>query len=76
VKLIKRGMDTDEILVRFQRERQTLANLDHPHIARLLDGGSTEEGLPYLVMELVEGEPIDRYCERTISRSISASSCS
>jgi serine/threonine-protein kinase len=63
VKLIKRGMDTDEILARFQRERQTLANLDHPHIARLLDGGSTEDGLPYLVMELVEGEPIDRYCE-------------
>ncbi|MFO0983766.1 MAG: serine/threonine-protein kinase [Planctomycetota bacterium] len=61
VKLIKRGLDTDEILGRFQRERQALASLDHPHIARLLDGGSTEDGRPYLVMELIEGMPIDRH---------------
>jgi eukaryotic-like serine/threonine-protein kinase len=49
--------------LRFLEERQILASLEHPHIARLLDGGTTEEGLPYLVMELVEGEPIDRYCD-------------
>ena len=64
VKLIKRGMDTDEILRRFRTERQTLASLDHPNIARLLDGGTTKDGLPYLVMEYVGGVPIDRYCDR------------
>ena len=48
---------------RFRTERQILANLDHPNIARLIDGGTTEEGWPYLVMEYVEGEPIDRYCD-------------
>jgi serine/threonine protein kinase/TolB-like protein/Tfp pilus assembly protein PilF len=63
VKLIKRGMDTDSILRRFRNERQILANLEHPHIARLLDGGATEEGLPYLVMEYVEGQPIDAYAD-------------
>ncbi|MEX2271797.1 MAG: serine/threonine-protein kinase [Vicinamibacterales bacterium] len=68
VKVIKRGMDTDEIVARFRRERQTLANLDHPNIARLLDGGTTDDGLPYFVMEYVEGEPLDRYCE---SRALS-----
>jgi serine/threonine protein kinase len=63
VKLVKRGMDTQEILRRFRLERQLLAGLDHANIARLIDGGSTPEGLPYLVMEYVEGTPIDRYCE-------------
>ena len=63
VKLIKRGMDTDEILRRFRRERQVLANLEHPHIARLLDGGAAEDGRPYLVMEFVEGIPILEHCE-------------
>ncbi len=63
VKLIKRGMDTEQILKRFQIERQILARLEHPNIARLLDGGVTEEGLPYFTMEYVEGEPIDRYCD-------------
>lgn len=62
VKVIKRGMDTDEIVSRFRRERQTLANLDHPNIARLLDGGTTDDGLPYFVMEYVEGRPLDAYC--------------
>jgi eukaryotic-like serine/threonine-protein kinase len=62
VKLIKRGMDTDFILRRFRRERQILASLDHPNIAALLDGGSTEDGLPYFVMEYIEGQPIHRYC--------------
>lgn len=63
IKLIKRGMDTDFVLRRFRNERQILANLNHPHIARLLDGGSTEEGLPYFVMEYIEGEPIDKYSD-------------
>src|SRR5262249_5130879 len=62
LKLIKRGMDTDDILARFRLERQVLARLEHPNIARLIDGGATEDGLPYLVMEYVEGVPIDRYC--------------
>jgi len=63
IKLIKRGMDTDEILQRFRYERQILASLDHPNIARLLDGGTTSDGLPYFVMEHIEGQPIDRYCD-------------
>jgi serine/threonine-protein kinase len=64
VKLVKRGMDSDEILRRFRAEKQTLAALHHPHIALLLDGGITDSGQPYLVMEYVEGEPIDRHCDR------------
>src|ERR1044071_2865339 len=56
IKLIKRGMDTDFILRRFRHERQILAALDHSYIARLLDGGTTEDGLPYFVMEYVEGK--------------------
>ena len=63
VKMVKRGMDSTEILRRFRMERQVLARLDHPNIARLIDGGSTPEGSPYLVMEYVEGTPIDQYCE-------------
>jgi eukaryotic-like serine/threonine-protein kinase len=63
-----RGLDSEEILRHFRRERQILAALDHPNIARLLDGGSTEDGLPYFVMERVEGEPIDLFCdERRLS---------
>ena len=63
IKMVKHGMDSQEILRRFLTERQVLANLDHPNIARLIDGGSTPDGLPYLVMEYVEGTPIDQYCE-------------
>jgi serine/threonine protein kinase len=63
IKLIKRGMDTDSVLRRFQHERQILASLEHPNIARLLDGGTTEDGVPYFVMEYVEGHRIDRYAE-------------
>ena len=63
LKVLKRGTDTDDVLERFRRERQTLARLDHPGIARLLDGGATEDGLPYLVMEYVDGVPIDDYCD-------------
>jgi serine/threonine protein kinase/tetratricopeptide (TPR) repeat protein len=64
IKLIKRGMDTDSVLRRFRNERQILANLNHPNIARLLDGGSTEGGLPYFVMEYIEGQPITEYCDQ------------
>jgi eukaryotic-like serine/threonine-protein kinase len=63
IKLIKRGMDTDMILRRFMMERQILANLEHPNIARLLEGGSTADGLPYFVMEYIEGKPITEYCD-------------
>lgn len=62
IKLIKRGMDTDEIIRRFKFEQQTLAGLNHPNIAKIFDGGTTESGLPYFVMELVEGERIEKYC--------------
>jgi eukaryotic-like serine/threonine-protein kinase len=64
LKVLRRGMDTDEIVRRFRSERQILANLNHENIARLLDGGTTEDGRPYLVMEHVEGRPIDEYCDR------------
>ncbi len=63
IKVLKRGLDTEEILRRFRHERRILARLDHPSIARILDGGSTGDSLPYLVMEHVDGEPIDRYCD-------------
>jgi serine/threonine protein kinase len=63
LKIIKRGMDTDAIVRRFRTERQILAGLDHPNIARLLDGGTTPDGLPYIVMEYVDGEPITTYCD-------------
>ncbi len=62
IKLI-RGVPSAEMLVHFTRERQILATLQHPNIARLLDGGATPAGQPYLVMEYVEGEPIDAYCK-------------
>ena len=62
IKVMKRGMDTDEIIRRFRSERQVLAGLDHPHIVRLLDGGTTADGLPYFVMDYVVGETIDEYC--------------
>jgi serine/threonine protein kinase len=63
IKIVKLGLDTPFALARFRAERQILANLEHPNIARLLDGGATEDGVPYVVMELVEGQPIDQYCE-------------
>jgi eukaryotic-like serine/threonine-protein kinase len=62
IKVVRQGLGTAFALAQFRAERQILANLDHPHIARLLDGGTTDTGLPYLVMELVEGEAIDTYC--------------
>lgn len=63
LKLVRRGMDTEEILRRFRAERQILAHLDHPNIAKLFDGGTTVDGRPYFVMEYVEGLPIDEYCD-------------
>ena len=60
IKLIKRGMDTDAVLRHFRNERQILASFDHSNIARLFDGGTTGDGLPYFVMEYVEGLPINR----------------
>src|SRR5436309_2061828 len=63
IKLVRSGQDSGFVLHRFKNERQILAGLDHPNIARLLDGGTTEEGLPYFVMEYVEGQPVYRYCD-------------
>ena len=63
IKVVRGGYDTKAVLERFVHERQILASLDHPNIAGLYDGGTTEDGLPYLVMELIEGTPIDLYCE-------------
>lgn len=62
IKILKHGITSDYLLKRFQIERQTLANLQHPNIARLLDGGRTTDGLPYLVMEFIDGIPITQYC--------------
>jgi eukaryotic-like serine/threonine-protein kinase len=62
IKLIRFGMDTEDVLDRFRHERQILADLEHPYIARLLDGGAAPDGRPFLVMEYLIGEPLDAYC--------------
>jgi serine/threonine protein kinase/tetratricopeptide (TPR) repeat protein len=64
LKLIRPGMASRDILARFETERQALALMDHPHIARVYDAGTSEAGLPYFVMELVEGVPVTEYCNR------------
>ena len=64
VKLLNPAYATDDAKARLSAERRILARLEHPHIARLLDGGSTDDGVPYLVMEFVDGEPIDAWCDR------------
>jgi eukaryotic-like serine/threonine-protein kinase len=64
IKMLRPELDSDELLNRFRSERQTLAALDHPNIVKLLDGGSTREGMPYLVMDYVEGVTIDEYCDQ------------
>jgi serine/threonine protein kinase len=64
LKIIKPGMDTREVIGRFEAERQALALMDHPHIAHVLDAGATESGRPYFVMELVKGVPITEYCDQ------------
>jgi serine/threonine protein kinase len=63
IKLVRAGVDTQAVLRRFRQERQILAPLDHPNITKLLDGGTTEQGLPYFVMDYVEGTRIDEYCD-------------
>ncbi|HEY7575646.1 MAG TPA: serine/threonine-protein kinase, partial [Thermoanaerobaculia bacterium] len=63
IKLVRPGTFSEQALRRFRFERQTLANLNHPNIARLLDGGTTEDGVPYFVMEHVAGLPIDGFCD-------------
>jgi tetratricopeptide (TPR) repeat protein/serine/threonine protein kinase len=63
VKLIKPGMDSKQVIARFEAERQALALMDHPNIARVLDGGTTDAGRPYFVMDLVKGVPITKYCD-------------
>jgi hypothetical protein len=63
VKVIKPGMDSARVLARFEAERQALALMDHPHIARVFDAGTTEAGRPFFVMELVKGVPLTRYCD-------------
>jgi tRNA A-37 threonylcarbamoyl transferase component Bud32 len=63
VKLLRQGLTTSSLRRRFRQERQALASLEHPNITRLLDGGTTDDGRPYLVMEFVPGRPIDEYCD-------------
>ena len=63
IKMVSHASGNETILQRFRNERQTLAALDHPNIVKLLDGGSTEDGLPYLVMDFVDGVPINQYCD-------------
>ena len=63
LKLIKRGADSRTVVARFEAERQALALMDHPNIARVYDGGTTPEGQPYFVMELVRGVPITKFCD-------------
>src|SRR6185503_11169155 len=64
LKIIKLGMDTSEVIARFEAERQALALMEHPHIAKVFDGGATEAGRPYFVMELVRGLRITHYCDQ------------
>ncbi len=63
LKVIKAGLETKQVVARFEAERQALALMDHPHISKVLDAGTTENGRPYFVMELVKGSPITRYCD-------------
>src|SRR5207244_2312203 len=64
LKVIKAGMDSARVIARFEAERQALALMDHPNIAKVLDAGTTPAGRPYFVMELVRGVPITRYCDQ------------
>ena len=63
LKVLKPGMDTRQVVARFEAERQALALMDHPHIARVLDAGATDAGRPYFVMELVRGSPMTQFCD-------------
>ena len=64
LKVVKLGMDTAEVLARFDKERQALAMMDHPNIAQIFDAGASATGRPYFVMEYIEGTPITQYCDR------------
>src|SRR6185369_7050202 len=64
LKVVKLGMDTSHVLARFANERQALAMMDHPNIARILDAGASAKGRPYFAMEYIEGAPITGYCDR------------
>ncbi len=64
LKLIKPGMDSEQVIARFEAEREALSRMDHPHIARVLDAGTTEQGHPYFVMELIRGLPVTEYCDK------------
>src|SRR5262249_23024168 len=65
LKIIKLGMDTKQVIARFEAERQALALMDHPNIAKVLDGGATKTGRPYFVMELVRGIKLTEYCDQS-----------
>jgi serine/threonine protein kinase len=75
LKILKPGMDTRDVIARFEAERQALALMDHPNIARVFDGGTTAGGRPYFVMELVKGIPIIDYCDQQQLTAPSAWSC-
>mgnify|MGYP005853636901 CR=1 FL=1 len=75
IKLLHPGMDTGFLLQRFRRERQILASFQHPHIARLLDGGTTPDGLPYIVMEYIDGRRINDYVQRAAKGQPDPSLC-
>ena len=64
LKIIKLGMDTKQVIARFDAERQALALMDHPYIAKVFDAGATDSGRPYFVMEFIKGVPIVEYCDR------------
>ena len=70
VKVLKRGMDSEHVVRRFLAERQILARLEHPHIARLLDGGVTDDGLPWFALEHVDGRPITEQVERPLAERL------
>ena len=72
LKVIKLGMDTKSVIARFEAERQALALMDHPNIAKVLDAGATETGRPYFVMELVRGIKITDYCDENNSHTAAA----
>ncbi len=76
VKMLRREFNTANFREHFRYERRVHAALSHPNIAMLLDAGATGDGIPYLVMEYVDGQPIDRYCKKKTSDSIKASGCS
>ena len=76
LKVIKVGMDTREVIARFEAERQALALMDHPNIAQVYDAGATEDGRPFFVMEHVPGIPITEYCDKHLLSTERGSNCS